>query len=453
MDEKRKKMLTIVAIVLVVLIIGTVILIFVNRSRGGGSETPTEGEVRIPLTQDIVELSYWGLWEPGSVMQPIIDEFEDIYPNIKINYSQQSFTAYETTLYTRLQQAVQTAEPAPDIFRIHSTWTPKYYNYLYPLPAEIMTAQEYSELFYPTAISDFTAKDGNIYAIPWSIDALMVFYNKSIFQQAGVEKPPEDWDSFMELAYNLTKRDTSGRIIQSGLAMGTSRNIRHSGEIISYLLLLEGVEVMDSTRTRITLDTPGGQKVFRTYTDFARGDNAIWSPALRTDLEMFFSGELAMMIGPSWRAFDIIEAAPTIEFDTAPLPQLKENEVDVYYATYWGEAVSRDTSYPLEAWAFVRFLSEKEQQLSLYSNASRIRAFGEPYSLVELNSEMVGRTYVSALAETAPFMKSIPIGDEKGVHTAFDEAITNIVENRKNIDSSLREAESMINSIISQTNR
>ena len=449
MDEKQKKLLIIVAIVLLVLIVGTAVLLIFARQQDS-TPSPNGGN---GLTQERIELSYWGLWEPASVMQPVIDEFEDLYPNIRINYSQQSFTAYETTLYTRLQQAVATAEPAPDIFRIHNTWTPKFYRYLYPLPEQIMTAQEYSELFYPTSLRDFTAKDGNIYAIPWSIDGLMVFYNKTILEQAGFERPPEDWDSFMDLAFSLTRKDVAGRIVQSGLAMGTSRNIRHSAEIISFLLLLEGVEVMDSTRTRISLDTPAGQRVFRTYTDFARGDNAIWSPALRSDLEMFFAGELAMMIAPSWRAFDIIEAAPTIEFDTAPLPQLRENEENIFYSTYWGEAVSRNTPHPLEAWAFVRFLSEREQQLNLFSNASRIRAFGEPYSLVELGGEMRGRPYISALAEMAPFMRSIPIGDEQAVHSAIDEAIIEIVENGRNISTALREAEQNINNIISETNR
>jgi multiple sugar transport system substrate-binding protein len=445
--DRKKKMLIIVIIVLIILIIGTTILLLLNRERTT-PEVQEEENGRLPLTEQYVELSYWGLWEPESVMQPVIDKFEDMYPNIKINYSQQSFTVYESTLYSRLQQAADSTEPTPDIFRIHNTWTPKYYKYLYPLPSEIMSVQEYSEIFYPTVINDFTAKDSNIYAMPWSIDGLMVFYNKTIFQEVGVEKPPEDWDSFAELVYRLTKRDTAGRIVQSGLAIGASRNIMHSAEIISYLLLLEGLEVMDSTRTRINLNTPGAERVFRTYTDFA-----VWSPTTKTDLELFYAGELAMMIAPSWRAFDIIEASPMIEFDTAPLPQLKENEENVFFSTYWGEAVSRTTPHPLEAWAFVKFLAEKEQQMTLYSNASRIRAFGEPYSLVELNSEMLGKPYVSAIAEMAPFMKSIPIGDEQTVHNIIDNTITDIFENRRRISTSLQEAEQAINNRIAQTNR
>lgn len=452
MDEKQKKTLIIIGIVLFVLMIITAVLLIINKNRNSSNGDNGSGNSIIP-SGTTVELAYWGLWEPTSVMQPIIDEFEDKYPNIKIQYSQSTFTNYESRLYTRLQQASSSNDPAPDIFRIHNSWVPKYYSYLSPLPASIMTTAEYAENFYNTVVDDFTAKDGNIYAIPWEIDGLMVYYNKALLAEVGAQKPPEDWDSFFELAQKLTKKDASGRITQSGLAIGTSRNIRHSAEILSFFLLQEGVNVIDETRTKVSLNTPKAQAVFNTYTNFARGDTAVWSPTLKTDLEMFFSGKLAMMIGPSWRTFDIIEAAPTIEFDTSPLPQLKANEEKIYYATYWGDAVSKNAVNTDAAWTFVKFLAEKEQQMSLYSNASQIRAFGEPYSLVELNGELLGKTYVSAIAEMAPYMKSWQKGDEMSVNAAIDEAITDIIENDMDVSAALKKAEEAINAKIGVTNK
>jgi multiple sugar transport system substrate-binding protein len=380
-------------------------------------------------------------------------EFEATNPGINIELSQQTFSNYESRLFTRLQQATGNEEPAPDIFRIHNTWTPKYYSYLAPMPADIMSVEEYQQKFYPTALNDFTAKNGNIYAIPLEIDGLMVFYNKQLLAEEGMTEPPEDWDSFFELARDLTKRDASGRILQAGVAIGTSRNIMHSAEILAYMLALEDIQVMDQTRTHISLNTPRVQRVFETYTNFAKGDNALWSPSLRSDLEMFFTGDLAMMIAPSWRAFDIIQAAPRIEFDTAPLPQLLANEKDIYYATYWGDAVNRTSANPLAAWKFIAFLAQKEQQMKLYSNASQIRAFGEPYSLVELNSEMLNKPYVSAIAQMAPNMRSYPWGDETLVNSAINTAITDIIEGRSDVDSALEDAEAVINATIEQTNR
>lgn len=431
--------------VLLVIMLATAVFLIINKGKGtsnGGNS----------LTGEEIRLSYWGLWEPPEVMEPIIKEFEDQNPNIKIDYSMSTFTEYESRLYTRLEQGVTASEPAPDIFRIHNTWVPKYYRYLSPLPESLMTAEEYSEIFYPTAKEDFTGKDGNIYAIPWEIDGLVVYYNKQLLSEVGVQKPPEDWDSFFELARELTIKDSSGRITQSGLAIGTSRNINHSAEILSFLLIQEGVDIIDQTRTSVSLNTPKAQRVFQTYTDFARGDTAIWSPTLKKDLEMFYAGELAMMFGPSWRTFDIIDAAPNIEFDTAPLPQLKANPRKIYFSTYWGDAVSK-TSKDIEAsWKFVKFLSGKEQQLKLFASSSNIRAFGEPYSLVELNKEMLGKTYVSAIAEMAPYMKSWQMGDELFVKDALDFAITEIIENKKEISTALKNAEQTINDKLEVTN-
>ncbi len=439
-SDKTKKILLFGGIALFLILVATAIFLLVEKNREKSKVESTT-------------LVYWGLWEPASVMQPLIDEFESQNPGVDIQYSQQTFSNYESRIFTRLEQSTNTSEPAPDIFRIHNTWVPKYYKYLSPLPSTVMSASDYSNLFYPTAVEDFTSKDGNIYAIPWEIDGLMVLYNKEILAEEGVEEPPQDWDSFFELAQNLTKRDSAGKITQAGLAMGTSKNIKHSAEILSFLLLQEGMDIIDDSKTKVSLNTLKGVKVFQTYTNLAQGDTAIWSSTLPTDLEMFFSGKLAMMIGPSWRVFDVIEASPTIEFDTAPLPQLKANTETVYYSTYWGDSVSKTCSNPTLAWKFIKFLSEKEQQMNLYSNSSQIRAFGEPYSLVELNSSMVDKAYVSAIAEMAPEMRSWQMGDESFVKSTLNEVVTNILESGMDINEALRKAETAINEKLAVTNQ
>jgi len=443
-----------VAILLVILII-VLFVINANKKKGNSSSTGTPTQTGTSAPTGNVTLAYWGLWESDEVMEETIKKFEDKNPGVKIQYSQQRFSNYESKTYTRLQQSTASSEPAPDILRIHNTWVPKYGKYLTPLPANIMSKEEYAETFYPTVLDDFTGKDGKIYAIPWSIDGLMVFYNKQLLKKEGVNEPPADWDSFIELANNLTKKDSSGKIEQSGLAMGTAKNVKHAAEILSFLLLQNNVKVIDETRTTVSLNNARAKSVFEMYTNFAKGENAIWSTSLRSDLEMFYSGKLAMMIAPSWRAFDIINANASIEFGTAPLPQLIANENELYYSTYWGDAVSKDCKYPEIAWKFVRFLSEREQQLALFSSAvtNGHRAFGEPYSLVELNKEMEEIPYIAPLARSAPYMKSWQMGDESTVKGYMNEAVTAIVENNTNVETALKNAEKKINEQLAKMNK
>jgi len=455
MKKKFPLPIIIFATVAVILVILIIVLFVANGKRKNEGNNGETGNSSINTSNENITLAYWGLWESEAVMAPIIKKFEDQNPNVKIQYSQQRFSNYESKTYTRLQQSTSSSEPAPDILRIHNTWVPKYAKYLSPLPSSIMSREEYSQTFYATSLEDFTGKDNNLYAIPWSIDGLMIFYNKQLLQKEGVSTPPTDWDSLIELAGKLTKKNSSGAIEQSGLAMGTAKNIKHAGEIISFLLLQNNVPIIDETRTTVSLNNSRSISVFEMYTNFAKGETAIWSSSLRSDLEMFYSGKLAMMIAPSWRAFDIINSNSTIEFGTAPLPQLIANEEPVYFSTYWGDTVSKDCKYPEMAWKFIKFLSEKEQQLELFSSSvsNGQRAFGEPYSLVELQDEMEGKAYISAIAEMAPYMKSWQMGDESSVKGYINEAITSIVEGGTRVETALRNAESNINQQLAQTNK
>lgn len=441
MEFKNKKLIIIVAIVLFLLLAGVGSFLLLSKVKDNNNNAEN------------IELVYWGLWEPSSVMQPLIDEYESTHPGVNILYSQQTFSNYESRIFTRLQQASSSTEPAPDIFRIHNTWVPKYYSYLSPLPANVMTRDQYSEIFYPTALSDFTAKDDKLYAIPLEIDGLVVFYNKQLLSDAGFSEPPTDWDSLTDLAHKLTKKDSSGKITQAGLAIGTSRNILHASEILSFLLLQEGVEIIDSTRTSVTLNTTKVESVLNVYTGFATGKQAVWSSDLRYDLEMFYSGKLGMMIAPSWRAFDIILSSPTIEFGMATLPQLEANQEKIYYSTYWGDAVNKSSDNTEAAWDFINFLAQKENMMAKFSNESKIRAFGEPYSLVELNSSMSGNSYLTAIAEMAPYMKSWQMGDETIVKQTLNQLITSIVEDGQDPATALKNAQDDINDQLAQTNK
>lgn len=454
---KKKPKLPIPLLILggvAIFVIILLVVLFISNANKKETENPNPNSNN-PSTSSNANLIYWGLWESEAVMEPLIKEFEERNPGIKIQYSQQRFSGYESRVYTRLQQATSSSEPAPDIIRIHNTWVPKFDKYITSVPTNIMTREEYSQKFYPTSLEDFTGKDGKLYAIPWEIDGLMVFYNKQLLQKEGVQEPPKDWDSFIELAYKLTKKSSSGSIEQSGLAIGTARNIQHSAEILSFLLLQEGVDIIDETRTTVSLNNSKAISVFETYTNFAKGEDAIWSPSLRSDLEMFYSGKLAMMIAPSWRAFDIINSNSTIEFGTASLPQLTANEDEIYYSTYWGDTVSKGSTNPEAAWKFVAFLAEKEQQQKIFSNSITVgqRAFGEPYSLVELNSEMETKAYIKPIAEMAPYMKSWQMGDETNVKSYLNEAVTSIIEGNTKVDTALRNAENKINEQLAQTNK
>jgi len=421
MDEKRKRLLKILAIV-----VGFVIVLSILIAVLSNSGKPKQ-----------VELTFWGFWEEEEVMHPLIEKYEAENPGVKITYAIQPLRNYESLLYTRLE---------------HNSWTPKFRKYLSPLPSSVMGTDEYSKEFYPTAIEDFTGNNGKIYAIPLQIDGLMIIYNKELLKEAGYNVPPTDWDSFMEAAANLTKRDSSGKIIQSGLAIGTSRNITHSTDILFYFYLQNLAQILSEDKTMMNLTSPRALAAFDKYTSFVREKNPTWASYLPNDLTYFVDGKVAMMFGTSWRALEILEYTKDIEFGLAPLPRLTNND-EVYYATYWGTTVSKTSKDTLEAWKFVKFLSEPEQLRRLYQNAAKTRAFGEPYSRVSMNAELAENKHTKALAYMAPYMKSFQVGEQAFVEEKLRQAITAVAENGRSSNSTLQTIQDEINARLAVSNK
>ena len=399
-----------------ILVLLLVVLVAILLSRGGdeqrqqanGSPLPPSGSPDTSTPSGSIELTYWGLWELENVMEPIIQKYESQNSHVKINYTQRPFAAddYEATLHTRLEQGKAGESPAADIVKINNSWLPRFEHLLAPMPENIMSSSEYSQTFYSTCTDDFTGSDGQIYAMPIGIDGLALFYNKELLSQEGVSQPPSDWDGIVEVAKRLTKRDNAGRITQAGLAVGTENNISHSADILSFLLLQNNIDVINEQNGGLVVDLSSQQarSALTFYKNFTQR-HEVWSPDLPLDLDMFFRGNLAMFFAPSWRVFDIIEAAPHIEFDVVPPPRLEANE-PVYYAMYWGEAVSISSPHQEEAWKFIKFLAEQETLQQLYASSSSIRAFGQPYPRVDLASEIQNSRYVGAIIEMAPDMKS-----------------------------------------------
>jgi len=336
-----------------------------------------------------VTLSYWGLWEPSSVMNQIIADYQKTHPKVKINYLQQSPKEYRE----RLQSALARGE-GPDIFRFHNTWVPMIKNDLAPIPASIMDAATFERLFYPVARTDL--RFGNSYlGIPLEIDTLALFYNEEIFNTAG-KSPPKTWDEFRKVALELTVKDASGKIQTAGAALGITNNIDHWSEILGLMLLQNGADLSNPT-------TNLAEDALSFFSIFSRSDR-VWDETLPSSTYYFASGRLAMYFGPSWRVFDIKALNPSLKFKVISVPQLPG--ANLGWATYWVEGVSKKSPNLNQAWEFLKYLSSKETLEKLYQEESKLRLFGEAYSRTDMAESLRKEPYVGAFIEQASMAKS-----------------------------------------------
>jgi len=356
---------------------------------------PKLKKVRQPQEVTIV---YWGLWELKEVMEPIIAQFQQEYPDIKIDYSQQ----YHKDYRERLQSALARGE-GPDIFRFHNTWLPMFKDELNPVPAEIKQAVNLETVFYPVIKKDICL-DSECYGLPLMFDCLSLFINSEIFRTAG-KTAPTTWDDLRKTAIELTVYDTTGRIKTAGVALGETSNVDHWSDILGLMMLQNNVDLTNPAfcGQKDGVEICPGADALSFYSLFSTLDR-VWDKTLPPSTYAFATGKVAMIFAPSWQIFNIKNVNPGLQFEVVPVPQLDEEKIS--WATYWVEGVNQKSQYKKEAWQFLEFLTQKDNLQKRYSQASQLRLFGEIPARTDMANLYTSNPYVAAFLEQAPYSQS-----------------------------------------------
>ncbi len=333
-----------------------------------------------------IELLYWGLFEDPVVMKEVIADFEKENSNVTIRYVKQSHVDYRERLQTEILSGT-----GPDIFRFHASWVPILSSELTAMPISVMSLVEYRETFYPIA-SQMLQYSGQIVGIPLMYDGLALFYNKKMLQTAGASVP-NTWRDLQSLAKKLTAYvDTTETVQRGGLAIGNAQNVEHFADILGLLILQNGGDPSQPNTQKV-------EDALVYYVDFIK-NKPVYSSNLPNSTTAFAREEVAMMLAPSWRVFEVLAMNPDLDFGLAPAPKLADQNIG--WASFWAEGVSSESKNQTEAWAFLKYLSSASVMQKLHSAQKQIRAFGEIYSRVDLADKLSSDSYASAYLEDAP---------------------------------------------------
>ncbi len=368
-----------------------------------------------------VKLTYWGLWEDSSVYDDVIKDYQRANPNVTITYKKMSTDDYLLKLLTQSKNNV-----GPDIFRYHNTWLPQIRDIVSPLPATIMSNQEFEKTFYPTHARDLKI-DKYYYGIPLEIDGLVLIYNDDLFKLAGITKPPVLWDDLIgssdSYVNKLTIKDPDGNITVSGIALGTSTNIEHFSDIFGFMLLqnalaLNQKDITTKSREEIwavlkNLGTPEAKSIFQEYVSLSEAPDNVWDDKMPNSITAFIQQKVAMIIAPSWEVLVIKGANADIPVKVAPLPQVPQDPnskpVSIALGSYWAEGVSKFSPNQLEAWKFLKYLSQKDTLTKMYQKQKASRLFGEPYPRVDMADLLIKDEYLGPVIKQASYYYSLPL--------------------------------------------
>ena len=384
-----------------------------------------------------VTLKYWSVDLDADTVNAIIKTFEAQYPYVDIQFTKLNADEYEQALISGWAK-----DQGPDIFSFPNTYTKKYYDYIYPLPARITTStvsekstlgkketvvqsvtqntlspQEmgnqfadtvYTDAVFPHQAAKEKIKTEKIFGIPLAMDTLALYWNKDLLNQKTIALPAQNWQAIADHAKEITALDKEGNIIRSGIAMGTTDNTPHYFDIMSVLMMQFGA-TMANEEGYVTFDKSSAEDKNRVpamealdfYVKFAQDkwETYNWNETKNNALEEFAAGNIAYYLGYHQEMAQIKQLAPTLNFDVAPLPQI--NTVSqINYPSYWLESVSANSKNQHLAWAFVQYLTN-ETNAGKYLTTTK-----QPASRRALINEQLADYELATFAEQALTAKS-----------------------------------------------
>lgn len=285
-------------------------------------------------------------------LNEMIQIFEKSHPDIKIKVETAPFSDYFTKLQTLIAGGT-----APDVFELN------YENFvsfaakgvlrnLEPL-AQVDAAFD-PDIFYPKAYGAFNYNDMQL-GLPETFSTVVLFYNKDLFDEAGVDYPAADWtwDDAVAAAKKLTNADAGVWGLYSPIQFWEFYKKAAQNDC----------RFFNEDKTEVTIDAPECVEALETMVSFVTEHQVMPSDAEMgglSDGDMFKAGSLAMDVTGIWM-FSAFKDAP-FAWDIQVEPGVKQQATH-----FFANAVSAfaATEHPQTAWEWVKFFTSSPEMAEI----------------------------------------------------------------------------------------
>ena len=302
-------------------------------------------------------------WEASMV----IPDFEKQNPTIRINLVIVPANDFDTKMQTMIA-----AGTPPDIW---SHWGPSgFQDYVKRgLVADLTPLIEKDRFdlsdFQPEILDTYKV-DGKIMGLPILSTGSFIFYNKDLFDKAGIAYPTSSWDDttwtyerFLEMCKDLTKVTGDPVTDVYGCNLGLWPNDAYP--------LMWGRDIFPDSAyqtgfaDKSFLDDPKVIAAFQARQDILWKLKVMPSPAasdaMNTTGDIFMTGKIAMNLTGGWGWWNYTDIKD-FHWAAAALPYGADGRRDVVFTDPW--MMSSKTTHPNEAWTFLKYLTAPAQQES-----------------------------------------------------------------------------------------
>lgn len=299
-----------------------------NKADQGGKQT--------------VRFATWDSEDNLTLQQELIDKFNEQHPDIQVNLE-----AYGSDYDTKITAGMG-AKDAPDVMYM---WNyPTYKDALEPLDPYIeKEGSDFKDNFYDT-LWNYNSADDQILGLPVGYTTHVVYYNKDLFDAAGIPYPQDGW-TWEDLQADAKKLANDAESI-SGFAFSGKP------DPYDYEMFLWGngaSYVDDQGNLEGNLNSPKSIEVLTMFQNMLKEGYAITTEGSgATEMK---SGKVAMFTNGAWSIGSLREAG--INFGVVELPKFKGGSA-VSIVSSSGISMSKESSKKDAAWEFVKFWTSEE---------------------------------------------------------------------------------------------
>lgn len=320
-----------------------------DSARRSSKESPIE-----------IKVAFWGAPDEVKIISDIIDDWQKSNPEIRVRLEHTPYRGYADKLLTRIA-----GRAAPDIIctevDLFTTFQSK--NVLLDLAPYVGGDPDFDlKDFYPQIVERFTS-NGKLYAVPRDTAPFAcVYYNKRLFDEAGLAYPSDDWDmnDMLAKARKLTKVDAEGRTVQYGFYTWAWMNFVYSF----------GGSLVDDVKhpTVCTLNSKEAIDGLQFYSDLINVFKVQPSTTAMTNLAMgvqgmFMTGRLAMFASGIWETPGL-RNIQDFEWDVVMFPKGPTGKRG-FGTGGSGYCILKESKHPKEAFEVVKALAGKAAQKKL----------------------------------------------------------------------------------------
>jgi multiple sugar transport system substrate-binding protein len=319
--------------------------------------------VTAAAAKEHVTLQFVG-WEASPLETESVRKGLDIFmsrnPNITVEYNPIPGVGYGSKILTMMAGGT-----CPDVFFNEAYDYRGFAKVGAMLDVTDRFNKEYNiDEFIPTSAAIMQI-DGRIYGISSCTVSPVLYYNKEIFDKAGLAYPPSDpakawtWAEFRDVAKKLT-------IVEGGKTKQYGVYGLESLFMTEALIMSNGGSYFNADVSKCTINSPETAEVMQAILDLRKLDGA--SPEAITLLtagvtpssaNMLQTGNIAMLVHGSWALQELSQL--DFKVGVGVLPKFKDA---VTHGQAHVHAAWAKTPHPDEAWALLSFLASEEYQIS-----------------------------------------------------------------------------------------